>query len=66
VIRAQRKLIRSGKPANLLLQAEHADKGIRNIENCARCHRSGLSESEGSGRDDVWKTSAKRAHHVIP
>ena len=29
------------------IRAEHAEEGIRNIENCVRCHRSANDESEG-------------------
>ena len=32
-------------PSNI--RAEHAEEGIRNIENCVRCHRSANGESEG-------------------
>ncbi|MEO6217002.1 MAG: cytochrome c3 family protein [Sphingomonas sp.] len=37
------------------IRAKHAEEGIRNIENCARCHRSNSGEGgerEGDGRDD--------------
>ncbi|GAA0318096.1 hypothetical protein GCM10009087_30640 [Sphingomonas oligophenolica] len=37
------------------IRAKHAEEGIRDIENCARCHRSGSGEGderEGDGRDD--------------
>ncbi|HEX6902934.1 MAG TPA: cytochrome c3 family protein [Thermoanaerobaculia bacterium] len=35
-------------PAGIL--AEHREEGIRNVENCARCHRSGQeNEAEGGG-----------------
>lgn len=36
------------------IRAEHAEEGIRNIENCARCHRSGSSDDGSSEqeRDD--------------
>jgi len=35
------------------IRAGHAEESIRNIVNCARCHRSGSGEGgEGSGRDD--------------
>lgn len=37
------------------IRAQHVQEGIRNIENCARCHRNGSAEGgerEGSGRDD--------------
>lgn len=34
------------------IRAEHAEEGIRNIENCARCHRSASGESEEGGRED--------------
>ncbi|MBB3862095.1 hypothetical protein GGQ88_003389 [Novosphingobium hassiacum] len=34
------------------IRTEHAEEGIRDIENCARCHRSAAGESEEGGRDD--------------
>ncbi|MES1994579.1 MAG: cytochrome c3 family protein [Pseudomonadota bacterium] len=37
------------------IRAKHAEEGIRNIDNCARCHRSGSGEGgerERGGRDD--------------
>lgn len=37
------------------IRAKHAEEGIRDIENCARCHRSASgegSEGEGDRRDD--------------
>lgn len=40
-------------PARIL--AEHQEEGIRNVENCARCHRSG-DEDEVEGR---WKESER-------
>jgi hypothetical protein len=38
-------------PANMA--AKHAEEGIRNLDNCARCHRTGnAEESGGKSRQD--------------
>lgn len=34
------------------IRAEHAEEGIRNIENCARCHKSTSGEGGGGERED--------------
>ncbi|UZK70595.1 hypothetical protein OKW76_06050 [Sphingomonas sp. S1-29] len=34
------------------VRAEHAEEGIRNIDNCARCHRSGAGEQGGEREGD--------------
>ena len=34
-------------PANM--QAEHAEEGVRNLDNCVKCHRSGDKGSSGEG-----------------
>ncbi len=39
-------------PAGIL--AEHREEGIREIQNCARCHRSG-NEDEAEGRGEGWE-----------
>ncbi|MGE5721906.1 MAG: cytochrome c3 family protein [Sphingomonadales bacterium] len=37
------------QPAQII--AEHAEEGIRNIDNCVRCHRSAEGEREGGERE---------------
>lgn len=32
------------------MRAEHAEEGIRNLDNCVRCHRNGEAEEGGEGR----------------
>ena len=33
------------------IRARHAEEGIRNIDNCVRCHRGGAGEGEGGERE---------------
>lgn len=46
-------------PANI--RAEHAEEGIRNLENCVKCHRSS-DEAEGRGEWGGERHGGKREH----
>ena len=34
------------------IRAEHREEGIRDLDNCVRCHRSAEGEGSESGEDD--------------